>query len=153
MKYQLKREQQLFCDMNSAWDFFSSPVNLSKITPPEMRFTIISDSTNKEIFEGLIINYKIYPFLGIPLKWRTKITQVARQKSFTDFQEKGPYKYWNHLHEFIPNNEGVLMKDTVVYDLPFGILGKIAHRIFVRKKLEKIFNYRYAILENKFNKI
>ena len=151
MKYQLYREQQLHCDIDTAWSFFSSPNNLSKITPKDMGFTVLSKDIQPEIFEGMLIDYTVSPILGIPLKWQTKITQVDKNKSFTDFQEKGPYKYWNHFHEFIPNSQGVLMKDTVDYELPMGFLGKIAHQAFVKKKLVSIFDYRYQVLEKYFN--
>lgn len=151
MRHQLYREQQLNCDIETAWHFFSSPVNLSKITPEDMRFEIISADDHKDIFEGMIINYIVSPMFKIPLKWRTRISQVELNRSFTDFQERGPYKYWSHFHEFIPNSNGVLIKDTVDYELPFGILGNIAHRIFVRKKLADIFNFRYVVLEKMFN--
>ncbi len=152
MKYQLYREQQLNCDIETGWHFFSSPMNLSKITPKDMGFTVLSDYENNQICEGMIIDYTVSPLLNIPLKWRTRITQVQLNRSFTDFQEKGPYKYWNHLHEFIPNKNGVLIKDTVDYELPFGILGNIAHRFFVKKKLAHIFDFRYGVLEKLFNK-
>lgn len=152
MKYILYREQHLECDLQTAWIFFSSPMNLSKITPKDMAFTMLTGNKTEEIFEGMIIDYTVSPILGIPLKWRTRITEVVPNRSFTDFQEKGPYKLWNHHHEFIANENGVLMIDKVDYELPFGVLGNLAHTLFVKKKLEKIFNYRFHILENLFNK-
>lgn len=152
MRYQLCKEQQLNCDIETAWKFFSSPHNLSKITPKDMAFTVTSDLANEPIYKGMIIDYTVSPILKIPMKWRTKITDVQFQKSFTDFQEKGPYKYWCHFHELITNSKGVLMRDTVDYELPFGILGTIVHRLIVRRKIESIFNYRYEILEKTFNK-
>lgn len=152
MKHRLYREQQLNCDIETAWDFFSSPKNLSKITPKDMGFTVLTDYNSEQITEGMVIDYIVSPLLKVPLKWRTRITHVEPNISFTDFQEKGPYKYWNHFHEFIPNKDGVLMKDTVDYELPFGFLGKIAHLLFVKKKLAHIFDFRYSVLENLFNK-
>ena len=85
------------------------------------------------------------------MDWQTEITQVNRPNSFTDFQKKGPYKLWNHFHEFIPNEKGVLIKDTVDYELSMGFLGEIAHKLFVKSKLENIFSYRFNILEKMFN--
>ena len=117
-----------------------------------MAFTVLSEQKTNKIFEGMIIDYTVSPLLGIPLKWKTRITSVIPNTSFTDFQEKGPYKLWNHRHEFIPNEKGVFMIDKVDYELPFGLLGNLAHTLFVRKKLEKIFNYRFHVLENLFNK-
>lgn len=151
MNYQLIRTQQLSCDIDQAWDFFSSPHNLATITPKEMKFIVTSQLQEGPIFEGMIIDYKISPLLGITMPWTTQITQVDTGKSFTDFQQKGPYKLWNHYHEFIPNEQGVLIRDTVEYALPLGVLGKIAHTLFVRKKLENIFKYRHQILEKMFN--
>lgn len=153
MKNQLYREQQLHCDMETAWDFFSSPKNLSKITPKEMKFTVLSEYGEEEqIFEGMTIDYTVSPILQIPLKWQTLITQVDLKRSFTDFQQRGPYKFWNHFHEFHSNDKGVLMRDTVDYELPLGVLGTVAHRVFVKSKLEHIFDYRYKVLEELFNK-
>ena len=152
MRYQLYKEQQLKCDIETAWVFFSSPHNLSKITPSDMGFTVTSDLGNEPIYEGMEIDYIVSPLLKIPMKWKTKITEVEFQKNFTDLQAKGPYKYWSHFHELEANDKGVLVKDTVNYEMPFGILGIIAHKLIVKKKLESIFNYRYQILENKFNK-
>jgi ligand-binding SRPBCC domain-containing protein len=117
-----------------------------------MGFTVTSDLGNEPIYEGMEIDYIVSPLLKIPMKWKTKITEVEFQKNFTDLQAKGPYKYWSHFHELEANDKGVLVKDTVNYEMPFGILGIIAHKLIVKKKLESIFNYRYQILENKFNK-
>jgi len=151
MKHKLFREQQLNCDIQTAWKFFSSANNLSEITPNDMKFTVLSHFENDEIFEGMIIDYFVSPLFGIKMKWKTEIIQVDFQKSFTDFQKKGPYKIWHHHHEFIENENGVLMKDTVDYELPFGFLGEIAHSVLVKKKLENIFNYRYKVLAERFN--
>ncbi|MCT4305013.1 SRPBCC family protein [Elizabethkingia anophelis] len=152
MRYHLYREQQLNCNIEQVWDFFSSPLNLSKITPQDMKFTVLSDLKNTPIYEGMEIDYLVSPVLGIPLKWKTRITQVNYQKSFTDLQAKGPYRYWNHYHEFIENDKGVLMKDSVDYELPFGLLGKLAHSLFVHKRLKSIFEFRYNFLEGYFNR-
>ncbi|MFP3595358.1 SRPBCC family protein [Chryseobacterium sp. SIMBA_029] len=151
MVHQLKREQQLYCNLETAWKFFSSANNLSEITPKDMNFIVRTKLEDDEIYKGMIIDYYVSPLLGIKMKWQTEIKQVSFQKSFTDFQNKGPYKLWNHFHEFIPNEKGVLMKDTIDYELPMGFLGEIAHGLFVKKKLEHIFEYRNAVLEKLFN--
>jgi len=152
MKYQLYREQQLNCSIHEAWEFFSSPNNLSKITPEDMGFTVLTGNNSAAIYEGMVIDYTVSPLLGIPLKWRTCIKNVDLEVSFVDFQESGPYKYWNHFHEFIVNDRGVLMKDRVDYELPFGILGDLVHKLIVKKKLIDIFDYRKKVLDRMFNK-
>lgn len=137
--------------MAEAWKFFSSPNNLADITPKDMDFKVLDKLLPEEIYEGMIINYIVKPIFNIPVKWQTIITQVDFMKSFTDFQQKGPYKLWNHHHEFIANEKGVLMRDTIDYILPFGVLGVIARQLFIRRKLEAIFEYRRMVLEKIFN--
>lgn len=151
MVHQLKREQQINCDIETAWKFFSAANNLSKITPKDMNFIVRTKMESDEIYEGMIIDYYVSPLFGIKMDWQTEITQVNHHRSFTDFQKKGPYKLWNHFHEFIPNEKGILIKDTVDYELPLGFLGEIAHKLFVKNKVEQIFSYRFNILEKMFN--
>lgn len=149
--YKYKSEQWLPIGIEEAWKFFSSPANLSLITPPEMDFKILSTLEN-DIYEGMIIDYKVKPLLGIAVRWQTEICKVEREKYFTDRQQKGPYKVWEHTHTFIENNGGVLMTDEIIYQLPFSFIGKLAHRLFVRNKIENIFNFRKNILNKIFIK-
>jgi ligand-binding SRPBCC domain-containing protein len=151
MIHKLYRQQQLHCDIGTAWKFFSSPSNLPLLTPKSMNFTVKSRLADESIYEGMIIDYNVAPLFGIRLNWRTEITAVVPEKSFTDLQVKGPYKLWKHLHEFIPNKEGVLMKDTVEYQLRHGKLGDLVHVLFVSRKLNDIFDYRQHVLEEFFN--
>lgn len=151
MQYKLKRTQLLNCEITEAWNFFSSPNNLAEITPESMKFTVLSKGLSSQIYNGMRIEYNVSPLLGITMFWRTEIRDVVEKCYFVDFQEKGPYKYWRHLHEFEITNEGILMKDTVDYQLPMGLLGDFAHWLFVKRKLKKIFDYRYRTLERIFN--
>lgn len=146
-----KTEQFLPISIEKAWAFFTSPQNLSLITPPELDFKILTRLTDEEIYEGMKIGYTVKPVLGIPLRWQTEICKIKKQKYFTDRQQKGPYKIWEHTHSFSEQKGGVLMQDLVVYKLPFSFVGIIANSIFVRRKIINIFNYRKKILETLFN--
>ncbi|GHE23347.1 SRPBCC family protein [Sphingobacterium griseoflavum] len=151
MIYTLERTQFLSCSLEETWRFFTNPHNLATITPDSLDFTVLNTFDEEEIYEGMRINYYVRPLLGIRLAWQTKILEVHPQRSFVDLQEKGPYKLWRHQHEFFEEGAGVRMKDTVQYELPFGILGTLAHRIVVRKKLREIFDFRYQTLEKILN--
>ncbi len=145
--YSLKKIQQLPISLTEAWDFFSSPANLQKITPPKMGFQIISQHHGHKMYAGQIIEYKVKPILGIPIYWMTEITQVNDHKFFIDEQRFGPYSLWHHQHHFEENEKGVLMSDIVHYKLPFWILGDLANSLFVKKQLEDIFEYRFKKAE------
>jgi len=150
--YQLLRKQELDISLDKAWDFFSSPKNLKEITPKHMGFEITSEFKSEKMFAGMIIEYIVRPMLGIPLKWVTEITHVKENEYFIDEQRFGPYKMWHHLHQFKFENGKLIMYDLVNYVLPFGIFGVIAHKLFVKREVEKIFEYRRVILEERFNK-
>ena len=145
-------EQYLPISIEKAWEFFSSPGNLALITPPEMEFKILSHNLEKEIYEGMIIDYRVKPLLGIPVKWRTRIGKTMLHESFSDNQIEGPYSVWEHNHYFTSQNGGTMMRDVVNYDLPLGIIGNIMHSLVVRKKINYIFEFRKSILEKMFNK-
>jgi len=147
--YSLKTEQYLPISLQEAWDFFSSPKNLSKITPKHMGF-IITNQPSETMFEGQIITYKVSPLLGVKINWMTEITTVKDNEYFIDEQRFGPYSLWHHRHHFYEIDGGIKMIDEVNYKLPFGFLGSVAHRLFVRKKLKSIFEYREKVLIEMF---
>ena len=150
--YTLHSKQTLNISLNEAWEFFSSPNNLAKITPRKMGFDITSGKP-EQMYAGQIISYKIKIFPFIKSNWITEITQMKEKSYFIDEQRFGPYKMWHHQHHFFETKDGVEMEDKVTYKIPFGFLGRIAHSVFIRKKLTHIFVYRAKILEEKFNAI
>jgi len=148
--YTIEKKQFLPIDKDKCWSFFSNPANLQKITPPDMDFEILSGADHK-MFGGQIIVYRIKLFPGIKAGWVTEITHVEEGKYFVDEQRFGPYKFWHHKHFFMENEGGMDVIDTVHYGIPFGIIGRLAHFIFIRRKLESIFNFRTHYLEKYFN--
>ncbi len=142
-------EQQLPVNIDEAWDFFSNPKNLVKITPPDMRF-LITNNPQRDIYSGMIITYKLKPLLKIPVNWVTEIAFVDKPHSFIDIQRLGPYKFWHHRHNLKSISGGVLMTDEVYYSLPFGIVGSILHPLLVKKRIESIFSYRKKELKKIF---
>ncbi len=148
--YQFKASQFLPIGIQEAWRFFSSPTNLPVITPPELDFKILTPLPSKKIYEGLLIDYTVKPLFGIPVHWQTLICDVETNSFFTDKQLKGPYKVWEHTHTFTEVEGGVLMHDVVNYQLPLGILGKLANALIVQKKISGIFEYRKSVLDKLF---
>ncbi len=151
--YVLNEVQQLPISLTEAWDFFSSPKNLKVITPDYLGFEILNNSNSEKMFAGQIITYNVKPVLGIKLFWMTEITHVDEGKYFVDEQRFGPYALWHHKHFFKAIDGGVKMTDLVHYKLPLGLLGNIAHALFVKKQLAGIFNYRRKILTERFGTI
>ncbi|KAA5534447.1 SRPBCC family protein [Taibaiella lutea] len=141
-QFLLKRETLISADIHAAWAFFSNPENLAKLSPEYLHFQIIHCPETKEVYTGMKIEYKVSPLMKIPMKWESLIQDVIPLRQFKDIQTKGPYKVWEHTHLFESTENGVLMKDNILYEMPFGFLGNWANRLFVAKQLNELFDYR-----------
>ncbi len=147
--HQFIRKQFVKTDLQTCWDFFSSPANLKRITPDYMGFDVKTE-VPAQMYEGLIIAYTVKPLFGIPVEWVTEITHVKDKAFFVDEQRKGPYTMWHHEHHFKEVEGGVEMTDIVSYIIPLGFLGKLVQPFLVKPKLEEIFAYRFKIVEEVF---
>mgnify|MGYP002713058480 CR=1 FL=1 len=144
--YQFYAEQKVPVGIDEIWDFISSPKNLKKITPEYMGFDITTKHLAEKAYPGMIITYKVRPVLGIKITWVTEITHVMDNVYFVDEQRHGPYRMWHHEHKIFPIEGGTLMTDLVTYQPPFGLLGRIANSLSIRKKINEIFEYRRKAL-------
>ena len=147
--YTLHKTQKLPITLDDAWAFLCNPANLSKLTPSEMKMTIISGA-DRPMYAGQLLQYSVTPVAGIKTKWVSEITQFKTKKYFVDVQLYGPYALWHHKHFIHEIDGGVEMEDIIDYKVPLGILGQLIHPILVKPKLEGIFNYRREKLEELF---
>lgn len=150
--YELTVHQKIPSTVDDVWNFISTPSNLNTITPPEMRFNILTDLGDGKMYQGMIIQYKVSPLMGINMNWVTEITHVSEKQFFVDEQRFGPYNFWHHQHHIKAIENGVLMTDILHYRLPLGPVGRIVHAIDIKKRLNKIFDYRYKKIEEIFGK-
>ena len=140
----LRREQLLPGTPDEVFPFFADAGNLEAITPPWLSFEVVTPRPI-EMRAGTLIEYRL-KLHRIPISWLTRIEEWETDPThprFVDVQLNGPYSLWHHTHEFRPHPDGgTLMTDTVRYALPFGPLGSLAHRVLVRRDLERIFDFR-----------
>ena len=148
--HRLCQSQKLHIPISDAWEFLSNPKNLNEITPPELKFRILSGA-DQPMFEGQIIVYKIRIAPMIWQRWVTEIKTVDPGRSFIDEQRFGPYKFWHHRHLLEAQGKHTIMHDEIHYGLGFGPFGEIAHAAYVRRKLRSIFACRRDVLEKRFN--
>jgi ligand-binding SRPBCC domain-containing protein len=148
--YTLRRELTIPTSLEEAWNFISRPENLNLITPDDMKFRILSDVPDL-MYNGLLIRYVVgIPFLGSQ-NWLTEIRHIRDHHSFVDEQRIGPYRFWHHRHVVEETDGGIRFTDEVTYALPFSIFGKLAHVLFVRSMLARIFDFREHALKKYFS--
>lgn len=141
MMFELRSKQVVPISREQAWDFFSNPLNLPKILPPEMHFRI-TNAPPEKMYAGLIITYAVTPVLGITRRWVTEITHVDPGSMFVDEQRLGPYKFWHHQHHFRDAEGGTEIEDVVHYEIGMLWADKPLNSLLVRPQLDHIFRFR-----------
>ncbi len=140
MTYTLESSVTLDRPIDEVFSFFADASNLEAITPPELRFRILTPLPI-EMRAGAEIRYRL-SLSGVPFSWLTEISVWEPGKRFVDEQRSGPYRLWIHSHRFESLGPSrTRIDDEVQYALPLGPLGRIAHP-WVRRKLDRIFSYR-----------
>jgi ligand-binding SRPBCC domain-containing protein len=141
MIQRLSRQQIVPAALDEVWAYFATPANLNEMTPPDMNFEIIQGG-EIPMYPGQLIEYRVQFMPVFKSRWLTEIAHVQDKKFFVDEQRIGPYRFWYHEHHFAAVENGTLIRDQVTYVLPFGPLGEIVHRVWVRPRLNAIFDFR-----------
>jgi ligand-binding SRPBCC domain-containing protein len=125
---------------DACFAFFADASNLETITPPFLRFRILTPLPI-DMRDGTLIEYRL-SLLGLPLPWLSRIEDWRPGQGFTDVQLRGPYARWVHRHTFASADSGTWIGDEVEYGLPLAPLSAPAHALFVRPRLREIFAFR-----------
>ena len=144
-----EREQFLAISIEQAWDFISNPRNLARITPASLDFRVVSP-VPEYVHEGLTIEYRVRPLLGIAVKWVSVIKNIRQPYTFTDEQIKGPYRYWKHTHTLKEAPGGVIMVDKIDYSPPLDGICPWINTFIVLPQLNAIFDFRSETLGQLF---
>lgn len=152
MIHRLQRGQSVPAGLEEVWAYFSVPENLNELTPPDMHFRIISN-TAAQMAAGQLIEYRVRFMPVVRSRWLTEIAHVRELAYFVDEQRIGPYRFWHHQHHFEPIPGGTRNRDEVTYELPFGGLGDLVHAVWVRRRLNHIFDYRQQKIAELFGRL
>ena len=137
----LERSQRVEVPLDRAFAFYASAANLEPLTPPWLHVHLLT-AQPLTLEAGALLDYRLR-LHGVPIRWQTRIETWEPPHGFLDTQARGPYALWEHTHEFEPAGEAAtIIHDRVRYAIPLGPLGALAHRLFVRRDLERIFDYR-----------
>jgi ligand-binding SRPBCC domain-containing protein len=141
----IERCQVVPLPREDAFAFFADASNLEALTPPWLGFRILTPRPIP-MRKGTTIEYAL-TLHRVPVRWRTEIVEWTPGRRFVDTQLRGPFRLWEHMHAFEERRDGTLIHDTVLYRMPYGALGAIAHRILTARDLERIFDYRRDAVE------
>lgn len=144
--YELATTAWLPRPVDEVFGFFGDASNLNLLTPPWLHFEILTPAPIP-MHVGALIDYRIR-LRGIPMTWRTRISQWEPNRRFVDEQVRGPYLEWIHTHSFEPVDGGTSMTDSVRYRVPGGA---VVNALFVQRDVTRIFRYRLDALRGVFD--
>jgi ligand-binding SRPBCC domain-containing protein len=147
--HRLEHEQRVEAPLERVFEFFAAARNLERLTPAWLRFEVVTPGPIT-MRVGTLIDYHLRVH-GVPMRWTSRIEEWDPGAGFVDRQVRGPYALWHHRHSFETAGTATWVRDDIHYGLPLGAAGRVAHRLFVRRDLERIFSYRQravsAVLE------
>ncbi len=143
--FTLDTEHWLPRQPEDVFDFYADAFNLEQLTPPWLRFEVVS-AAPVTMQPGVEIDYRLR-LHGVTLKWRSRITVWDPPHRFVDEQVRGPYQQWVHEHTFTAHEGGTHVRDLVQYAM---LGGWLADRLLVRRDLRRIFAYRQQRLAEIF---
>jgi ligand-binding SRPBCC domain-containing protein len=146
--YTLHKEQFVPRPLHDVFAFFERPENLAAITPPWLRFRMVTPAPIV-MKPGTIIEYRITT-MGLPMRWISVISEYDPLRKFVDEQVVGPYSLWHHTHTFVEVEGGTRILDDIRYALPLGPIGRLARTLRVANQLEEIFRYRKEVIHHLF---
>ena len=141
----IDRAQRVPLTLEEAFAFYADASNLEAITPPWLRFRILTPHPIG-VGEGTVIDYQL-ALHRVPVHWRTRIERWEPARRFVDRQVQGPFALWEHTHTFEALPGGTLIRDRVEYRMPLGAVGLLAHRLLIHRDLERIFDYRRSAVD------
>lgn len=169
MLHQAQFEQWVPVPLERVFLFFSNPGNLARIMPPESGAELVrvklvpppgvppekATVTDRDPLAGvgseIVASFRMVPFLPFRRRWIAQITEFQWNHHFADIQKKGPFKCFQHRHDFIAETRngqsGTIVRDTIDYEVGFGFLGEIAQKLFVRRQFQQMFAWRQQALE------
>jgi ligand-binding SRPBCC domain-containing protein len=149
--HHLERRQRVELPLDQAFAFYGDAHNLERITPPLLRFEVVTPRPI-EMGVGTLIEYRLR-LHRVPVRWRTRIEAWEPPRRFVDVQVRGPYSLWEHTHTFEEDGpDATIIGDRVRYSIPFGLLGELANRLLVRRDVEGIFDYRREAVERELGR-
>ena len=146
--YYLEDELRIEKPLKEVFEFFNTPKNLGVITPPYMKFKLLTPEPIV-MKEGAVFDYSI-SILGLPIRWTSMIVDYEPPYRFTDIQLRGPHSYWHHEHTFQEDSGGTIIKDSVHLLMPWGIFGSLGYHLVAKHLNKGLFKYRKDVVAKTF---
>jgi len=137
------KESRIAAPPQAVFAFHESPGALTRLTPPWEKVEVVEGGDSIQVGSRVVLLSHLGP---IPLRWVAEHVEYDLPRLFADTQRSGPFARWEHRHHFLDDGQGgTLLRDEVEYDPPLGALGRTLGGAFIRRKLQRMFDYRHDV--------
>jgi len=142
--YQKKTRIQV--PVETAFSWHEKQGAIERLTPPWEQIIIISRSGGIKEGEQTYFKVKVGPLW---IKWFAHHIEYEKNSMFTDIQRYGPFLFWEHKHRFHPDGDhAFILEDNLRFRLPFSLISNIVALKSVKKRLNRMFEYRHTVTQN-----
>lgn len=133
---------------DAVFDWHEAPGAFERLTPPREPVRVLRHEGG--IKDGAFVSLRVGPW-PFSLAWDLEHRDYRHGRSFTDVQITGPFRFWKHVHRMVPQGpDACLLEDTIEYELPLGLVGRLLGEPFMQRKLKRLFAYRHAVTRRAF---
>jgi ligand-binding SRPBCC domain-containing protein len=137
----IEQTVQISAPIEKVFHFHDDTRNLLRITPPDVKVSI---ETVGSPGLGYEVTLKVRQFMLFVMRWHVKITVYEPPVLMVDEQLSGPFRTWKQTRRLRQVDGGTELTDIVEYEAPFGLLGRLANALVIRRQIQKMFSYRQA---------
>jgi hypothetical protein len=128
--------------VQTVFAFHESARALERLLPPWQDVRVVRKQGGLEPGSRVELELRLGP---LRQAWVARHTGYQRDVFFSDIQEKGPFRIWNHRHEFAPAGPAACrLTDRIEFSLPGGTLIDWLAGWAVKLQLRRMFAYRHA---------
>ncbi|MFZ4058538.1 MAG: SRPBCC family protein [Ferruginibacter sp.] len=124
----------------------SRSINMHKISTVDTGEEAIAGTTTGLINLNETVTWRAKHLFKIR-QFTSKITVMENPTTFTDEMLQGDFKSFKHEHHFKSTNNGCIMIDLIWFESPYGNLGKMVDRFYLKAYLEKFLLKRNAVIQ------
>lgn len=137
------KESRINAPPQVVFRFHESPGALEMLIPPWENMRVVESTGSLRVGSRVVLRGRVWV---VPVRWVAVHTEYEPPYLFADVQESGPFTKWHHRHRILDDGHGgAILRDEVEYELPMGRFGRWLGGWFVRRSLERMFDFRHQV--------
>ncbi len=138
--FTLQRQMDLPVPVGEVFEFHMDVRNLPRVSPPFIPTKLVSIPMRPILGSHIDLRARLGP---IWFDWRFEVSELRQNERFTVRQTRGPFAFWEHIHEFESAGDGTRLTDTIRYELPGrGAFARVVAPAVIHRHIRQTLRHR-----------